>query len=173
EHHSPGPDLGEERGRVDAAGDLLGPAVQCVGDTVLAAQRAVLVRRDGKIVLVLAGGDARPDLLGVRVQDHLVPAVALRGVGAPGGIGGADVVRGGGGIGAAVRGPVPVLTTLARQGGPGGMTGGDVLLRTLRPLLPTQETPHGHPRYRRGDPCPRRRAVPGRPGLLTSEGRRG
>src|SRR5699024_12537932 len=118
-------------------------------DTVLAAQRAVLVRRDGKIVLVLAGGDARPDLLGVRVQDHLVPAVALRGVGAPRGIGGAAVVRGGGGIGAAVRGPVPVLTTLGRQGGQGVMTGGDVLLRALRPLLPPQETPPGHPPIRK------------------------
>src|SRR5699024_10713255 len=149
------------------------PAVRWFGARGLAAQRPGRVRRDGRSVLVLAGGDAGPDRLGARAQDRPVPAVALRGVGAPGGIGGADVVRGGGGIGAAVRGPVPALTTLARQGGQGVMTGGDALLRTLRPLLPPQETPHRPPRYRRGDPCPRRRAVPGRPGLLTSEGRRG
>src|SRR5699024_1126473 len=157
QHHAAGTDLGEEGGGLDPAGDLLGPAVQGVGDAVLPAQRLVLARGGGQVVLVLLGGDAGADLVEVAVHHDLVPVARLL----RGGTGRRLLV---GRLGALLAlhppgGGVPGLAALVGQCRQGVVTGHGSLARPARPLLPAQETPHGRPRYRRRRRRPRRRAV--------------
>ena len=71
-----GAELGEERGGRDAAGDLLRPPVQGVGDQVLAAEGAVLTGHGGEVVLILLRGDPGSHLVEVTVHDHVVTARA-------------------------------------------------------------------------------------------------
>ena len=156
-----GTDLGEEGGGGDAAGDLLGPAVQGVGDAVLAAERSVLAADHGHAVLVLLGRDPGSDLVEAVVEHDLVAAgprrlgrglLALRGgrcrVGARGGL---------------LLVPGPLAATLPGEGRQGVVARRRLLVRALRSLLPAQETPHGSPRYREPGGRPRRRAAVGRP----------
>ena len=161
-----GPDLGEEGRRGDPAGDLLGPAVQGVGDQVLAAERAVLARLGGEVVLVLLGGDPGADFVEMRFDDQVVTARA-RGV--------RRALRSGSSaLGAvAVKAPVRLVLGRLRGGARRGPTltgqvrqGVVATARTLgragRALLAAQEIPHSASRYREAGICSRRRAVAAR-----------
>ena len=132
QHRAAGADLREEGGGGDAAGDLLGPAVQGVGDAVLAAEGAVFPADDGHAVLVLLGRDPGADLVVVGVEHDLVAARAGRCAALIAAVRCGLLLGGllprsalGGGlrpVGRLRGGPVPLAATLPGQGRQGVVT---------------------------------------------------